>query len=87
MCICTQGFKAWLVYIMCVFCKIKVDVNDGVKEEVLCFGGVVVLWGRGGGGMMLGRLIIWDFVGRVWSKIENGGDGFVLQQEKKCRKM
>jgi hypothetical protein len=36
--------------------------------------------------MMLGRLIIWDFVGRVWNKTENGGDGFVLQQERKVQK-
>ncbi len=49
-------------------------------------GGVVALQGRGVGGMMLGRLIIWDFVGRVWSKIENGSDGLVLQQERKVQK-
>jgi hypothetical protein len=35
---------------------------------------------------MLSRLIIWDFVGTIWSKIENGGDGIVLQQESKMQK-
>jgi hypothetical protein len=34
---------------------------------------------------MLGILIICDFVGKVWSKIENGGNGFVLQQEIKVQ--
>jgi hypothetical protein len=68
---------------MCVLmiCKIKVDVNHSVEEGVFCFWGVVALQGRGVRGTMLSRLIIWDFVGRIWSKIENGGDGIVLQQE------